>query len=274
MKTKSKRSNNSFVLNSFGLPCFPNNYASLNHEILRKQLKVINWAQRFMQVVMSYCERTILRIGPSLHCKSGIPGGSLSPVLGALYLTPLDHVMERWIARGDCFYARFQDDIILASRKRNVLRRMRKEMYQILDELRLSLRPEKLVLAKAGNIVGRNQKGFDLLGYNITLQGFSPSQRTQEKALENAKQRYAQGGLKSLLEYLNRWRTWVHAGLPPQVHSVDYIIRSLFDKVTSSRENENSQRSQNQPNISASYWLNNFKKGKRTCIKNFSGHHS
>lgn len=47
-----------------------------------------------------------------------------------------------------------------------------------------------------------NYKGYDLLGYHITLQGFSPSQKTQEKALENAKQRYAQGGLKSLLEYL------------------------------------------------------------------------
>ena len=167
MKAKSKRSNDSFVLNSFGLPCFSNNYASLNHAIIR---------------------------------------------------------------------------------------------------------PEKLVLAKAGNVVGRNQKGFDLLGYNITLQDFSPSHKTQEKALEIAKRRYTQGGLKSLQEYLQRWRTWAHAGLPSQVHSIDNIIHSLVDKVTSSRENGDSQRSPNQPNISESYWLNNFKKGKLSCIKNFSGH--
>jgi hypothetical protein len=83
---------------------------------------------------------------------------------------------------------------------------MRKEMFQILDELRLTLRPEK-------TFVGRNQKGFDLLGYNITLQGFSPSHKTQEKALEIAKRRYAQGGFKSLQEYLQRWRTWAHVGL-------------------------------------------------------------
>jgi hypothetical protein len=76
---------------------------------------------------------------------------------------------------------------------------------------------------------------------NITLQSFSPSHKTQEKALEIAKRRYAQGGLKSLQEYLQRWRTWAHAGLPSQVHSVDNIIRSLFDKVTLSRENGNSQ---------------------------------
>lgn len=144
-------------------------YASLNHAILRKQLKAIDWPLRFMQVVMSYCERIILRQGPSLNCTSGIPKGcSLSPVLGALYLAPLDYAMERWIKRGDCFYTCFQDDIILASRKRHVLKRMRKEMHQILDELRLTLRSEK-------TFVGRNHKGFDLLGYHITPNGFSPN---------------------------------------------------------------------------------------------------
>ena len=214
-------------------------YASLNQVILIQQVKAIDWPHHLLETVIAYCERTILRIGPSLHCKSGIPkGGSLSPVLGALYLTPLDHAMERWIARGDCFYARFRDDIILVSRKRHVLRRMRKEMFQILDELRLTLRPEK-------TFVGRNQKEFDLLGYNITLQSLSPSHKTQEKALEIAKRRYAQGGLKSLQEYLQRWRTWAHAGLPSQVHSVDNILRSLFDNVTLSRENGDSQRSPN-----------------------------
>jgi hypothetical protein len=129
-------------------------YASINHDILIQQVKSIDWTHHLLETVRAYCERTILRIGSSLHCKSGIPkGGSLSPVLGALYLTPLDYAMERWIARGDCFYARFQDDIILVSRKRHVLRRMRKEMFQILDELRLSLRPEK-------TFVGRSHKGY------------------------------------------------------------------------------------------------------------------
>lgn len=211
-------------------------YASINHDILIQQLKSIDWPHHLLETVFAYCERTIIRIGPSLHCKRGIPkGGSISPVLGALYLTPLDYAMERWIVRGDCFYARFQDDIILVSRKRHVLKRMRKEMFQVLRELRLILRPEK-------TFVGRSQKGFDLLGYHITLQGLSPSQKTQEKALEIATQRYAQGGLKPLMTYLNRWRTWVYAGLPSQVHSVDNIIRSLVDKVILSMVNGNSQR--------------------------------
>ena len=88
-----------------------------------------------LTVIKAYCKRIILSIGRSLFCEIGIPkGGSLFPILGALYLRELDKAMERWMARGDCFYARFQDDIILISRKRHVLRRMRKEMFQILKE--------------------------------------------------------------------------------------------------------------------------------------------
>lgn len=158
-------------------------YASINHKILFQQLAAIDWPQPLMETTIAYCERTILRRGSSIHCKIGIPKeGALSPVLAALYLTPLDVAMERWIARGDCFYARFQDDIILIARKRHVLHRMRKEMYKILTELCLNLRFEK-------TFVGRCQKGFDLLGYNITPHSISPSQKTQERALDKARQR-------------------------------------------------------------------------------------
>ncbi len=90
-----------------------------------------------------------------------------------------------------------KSDIILATRKGHVLKRVRKEMHQILDELRLTLRPEK-------TFVGRNRKGFDLLGYYITPNGFPPNQKTEEKALEKAKRHYAQGDKKPLHLYLHR----------------------------------------------------------------------
>lgn len=261
-------------------------YASINHGILFQQLKSIKWPLRYLQTVIDYCERTILRIGDSLHCSRGIPkGGSLSPVLGSLYLTPLDHAMERWVARGDCFYARFQDDIILVSRKRHVLKRMRKEMFQILTDLQLTLRYEK-------TFVGRSQKDFDLLGYTISPQGLSPSQKTQEKALETAKRRYAQGGQKSLVEYLNRWRTWVHAGLPFKVNNIDEIIKKISNFVVDhasqnlsqkqSRVGDGSQVKTYFPKYQARVpiiplvcsvedGVFNFKKGISSCLKNFSG---
>ena len=96
-------------------------------------------------------------------------------------------------------------------------------MFQILRELRLILRPEK-------TFVGRSQKGFDLLGYHITLQGLSPSSKTQEKALEIATQRYAQGGPKPMMPYLKLWKTWCAAGLPLKsgaAGSVSYNIVNI-----------------------------------------------
>ena len=268
-------------LNPTSTPCFIyktdvySYYASINHEILIQQIKAIGWPDDLLDIVIAYCKRTILRLGPSLHCESSIPkGGSLSPVLGALYLTPLDHVMERWSARGDCFYARFQDDIILMSTKRHVLRRMRKAMFKILDDLRLTLRPEK-------TFVGRSHKGFDLLGYHITRQGLTPNQTTQKKAFEEGKRRYAQGGTKPLQDYLKRWRTWVHAGLPSIVHQVDDTIEQLFDSAVSSKGYKNSQRPINRPtslccirDITLALGLVPGKpmKGISSCELNFSRH--
>ena len=258
-------------------------YASLNQVILFQQLKAIEWPKRLMETLIGYFQRTILRIGPYLHCTRGIPkGGAMSPVLGALYLTPLDHAMERWVKRGACFYARFQDDIILVTRKRHVLRRMRREMYKTLNALRLILCPEK-------TYSGRSHKGFNLLGYHITPDGLNPSHQTQEKAIVKEKLCYAQGGGKSLQSYLNRWRTWVYAGLPFKVHHVDDVIKSiiaLFDVPRDKNlETEPCRKLQgfivnslhkhpaciSLPICSEFDGVNN-KKGKSTCIKNFSRH--
>ncbi len=84
---------------------------------------------------------------------------------------------------------------------------MKKEMHEILKKLRLRLKPEK-------TFVGRSDIGFGLLGYHIALYQFSPNQKTQKKALDTAKQHYVQGENSALAKYFNRWRTWIHAGLP------------------------------------------------------------
>lgn len=207
-------------------------YASINHSILFHQLKSIQWPIRFFEILIAYCERSIFRVRSSFPSKIGIPkGGSLSPVLGTLYLTPLDQAMKKWSNRIDCFYARFQDDIILASRKRHLLKRMKKQMHCILTQLRLSLRPEK-------TFVGRNLKGFDLLGYHIAPDQVSASQRTIDKAFENAKRRYAQGGNLSLAKYLKRWKTWIHAGLPFKIINVDDTIQKIRDQVVQERRSD------------------------------------
>ena len=164
------------------------------------------------------------------------------------------------MARGDCFYARFQDDIILISRKRHVLRRMRKEMFQILENLQLIIRPEKTQ-------VGRCEKGFDLLGYHVTLKGLSPSIEAQKKAFEAAKRRFAQGGEKSLQLYLKRWRTWAHAGLNDQVQDVNGILNQIVYHINNDVTRPYKKKSR-------AVWIKTTvnRKGKQSWIRKFSGH--
>ena len=90
-------------------------------------------------------------------------------------------------------------------------------MYQILEDLRLRLLPEN-------TFMGRCEKGFDFLGYHITLEGLTPNPQAQERALDKALRRYAQGGLGSLQRYLKHWRNWAHGGLCGRVRGVSEIL--------------------------------------------------
>lgn len=150
--------------------------------------------------------------------------------------------------------------------------------------------------AEAGVKVFNGQKGFYLLGSHIIPYGFSSSQKTREKALEIAKKIYAQGGRKSLAQYLSRWRTWGHAGLPFKIDHVEEVIDSVSNVITQDQlflmtRNQScirSKRSSSDENIlrelirysnhpvrsSETNRIYLKLKGKSSCLKNFSGHHS
>ena len=70
--------------------------------------------------------------GISLRC-------SLSPLMAALYLKPLDDAM----ARKNIFYTRFMDDWVILAQTRQPLRRAIKTVHQIMAELKLKLHPDK-----------------------------------------------------------------------------------------------------------------------------------
>ncbi|MFM7853127.1 MAG: hypothetical protein ACKO96_14705, partial [Flammeovirgaceae bacterium] len=79
--------------------------------------------------------------------------------------------------------------------------------------------------------VGRSDKGFAFLGYHITPDEVSANQRTQDKAFETAKWRYAQGGDSSFAEYLKRWKNHIRAGLTFKINNVDDAEQIIRDKV-------------------------------------------
>ena len=51
--------------------------------------------------------------------KGMVAGGSISPLLGALYLHPLDEAMLEWERKGRILYRRFMDDFVILASSRH-----------------------------------------------------------------------------------------------------------------------------------------------------------
>ena len=54
--------------------------------------------------------------------KGIVAGGSVSPCIGALHLTPLDKVMVRYRYQYGIWYQRFMDDLVIVTSSRHQLR--------------------------------------------------------------------------------------------------------------------------------------------------------
>ncbi|HBM14796.1 MAG TPA: hypothetical protein DD381_00370 [Lentisphaeria bacterium] len=63
---------------------------------------------------MSDIIRDYVRIPDTENKGTGIvAGGALSTLLGAVYLSPLDSVMHDLYKKGNIFYLRYMDDIVI-----------------------------------------------------------------------------------------------------------------------------------------------------------------
>ncbi len=72
-----------------------------------------------------------------------VAGGSLSPLLGALYLKPLDDAMETLATSGKIFYLRYMDDFVLLAHTRWSLRKAIARVYRVMQDLALRLHEQK-----------------------------------------------------------------------------------------------------------------------------------
>ncbi len=78
--------------------------------------------------------------GLLIENKKGVPRGSpLSPLIGAMYLQPLDDVMTKLPVR----YCRFMDDWLIVAGTRWEQRRAIGVMNQMLEQLKLANIPTK-----------------------------------------------------------------------------------------------------------------------------------
>jgi len=131
--------------------------------------------------------------------KGMIAGGSLSPLLGAVLLTPLNKTMEAEIRTGRVWYIRYMDDFVLLAKTRHQFRKAIKQVHTVMRQLKLMLHKEQKCF------IGKTETGFDFLSYLVC-----PNQRLHPSALmssglDNARSRcfsplvYPANNLKSIL---------------------------------------------------------------------------
>lgn len=180
-------------------------YESIDHGILLNLLAESGASERCMSLVEDYLslpDRT--RSG-----KGMIAGGVLSPLLGALYLLPLDRAMKQKEKKGGIIYRRFMDDYFIFARTRWKLRKAIKTMHRVLQGLKLT------VHTKEKRFIGRTEGGFDFLGYRVLPgHGLQPSMESIRRRNMLVRRLHEQGADKERLrQYVMRWRLWLYGGL-------------------------------------------------------------
>jgi len=122
-----------------------------------------------------------VKCGISLRCP-------LSPLMGALYLKPLDDAL----AKSGAFYARFMDDWVIIVPGRRKLRKIVNIVNTGLNRLKIEKHPDK------------------------TFIGMAISQSTIKRHFERIDRLYEQGaGYNHVRQYVRRWVDWLRAGVDP-----------------------------------------------------------
>ncbi|NER24469.1 MAG: hypothetical protein F6J96_27955 [Symploca sp. SIO1C2] len=191
-------------------------YASINHGILMDIVGKYVQDDAVLRLMWGYLRRYVSDGGAFIDITQGISlGCPLSPLMGALFLKPLD---DRMAALG-CFYVRYQDDWVILAPTRWKLRKAIKATNQVMSELRVVKHPDKTV-------IGSVARGFDFLGYWFSPAGLGIARKTVERMVENMRRLYELGApYERIVAYFQRWCRWVKGGISADLESA---IVSLF----------------------------------------------
>ena len=179
-------------------------YASIKHHILMELVERYVKDEFVLALLWGYLRRYVSDGGTYFDIQQGISlGCPLSPLMGALFLKPLDDRM----AELGCFYVRFMDDWVILAPTRWKLRRAIKATNEVMEELLVEKHPDK-------TFIGRISHGFDFLGYWFSPHGLSVAKKTVDRMLEKVRRLYEQGAsVGRILSYLSLWERWVRSGL-------------------------------------------------------------
>jgi len=179
-------------------------YACINHQILMEIVGGYVQDEAVLALLWRYLRRVVSDGGEFIDITQGISlGCPLSPLMGALFLKPLDDKM----AELGCFYVRYMDDWVILAPTRWKLRRAIRAVNQVMNELLVEKHPDK-------TFIGRIARGFDFLGYFFSGEGLGIGKISIARMLDQVSLLYEQGADDLRIEnYVRRWWQWVKGGV-------------------------------------------------------------
>ena len=194
-------------------------YESMHKPTLLRLVQDSGASQQQLAMVIDY-----LNQGPAKKSETGlICGGSLSPLLAALYLRPLDTALDRLASNKKISYCRYMDDFVIFANSRWYFKKAVRKVQQVLKQLKLALHPKK-------RFIGRVKKGFSFLGYFIRPnRRLRPSATSLERLKVRSHRLYEQKACKSRLwDYITRWTRWLWGALGGLVSTKGGIKRYYY----------------------------------------------
>jgi hypothetical protein len=179
-------------------------YASIDQEILLGMVREVVPDGAVIELIRGYLRRVVADNGVYEEITKGISlGCPLSPLMGALFLKPLDDLMGKM----GLFYVRYMDDWVILAPTRWKLRGAVKAVQELMGELKLALHPDK-------TFIGRIARGFDFLGYWFSPEGLGITLKSVERMLDRVTRLYEQGaGDYRIEDYVRHWWRWVRCGV-------------------------------------------------------------
>lgn len=174
-------------------------YASMDHEVLLEIVARYVSEPAVLRLIRGYLQRTVTFGENYREARRGISlGCPLSPLMGALYLLPLDEAMQK--------NARFMDDWLILAPTRWKLRAAVRTVRQVLEQLKVAMHPDK-------TCIGMARRGFDLLGCHFQPDLLTVSPAAIQQCAQRLARLYEQGA-DSLRagRYVRRWIAWARAG--------------------------------------------------------------
>ena len=198
-------------------------YASMDHNVLMGLVNSVVRDRKVRALIRGYMGHLVDEDGELTTIRKGISFGCpLSPLMGALYLKPLDDAIER----EDVFYARYMDDWIVLADTRWKLRRAVKAANEALEQLKVQKHPFK-------TFIGRISHGFDFLGYRMTpesAEGLNVARQTINNHFDKIARLYEQGaGIERIGQYVKGWWQWENAGDDVIVQRAEMLKKRNFE---------------------------------------------